>query len=88
MNKECWQLENLLEPTPCFKQAGNTPCDTPGCSVIDRIKELREKGVKIDAWWLNILPHSACRLSSVCPNNQEFLQRTSQSNTEISGKFK
>ncbi len=78
MDKECWQLKNLSEPTPCFRLAGNTPCYTPGCSVIDRIDELKRNGIEIDSWWLNILPHSACRLSSVFPNNQEFLQRINQ----------
>ena len=76
--KECWQLINLEKPTPCFKKAGNTPCNAPGCPVIDKLKELKELGLPVDEWWLKMLPHSVCRISSLSPDNQEYLQRVNQ----------
>lgn len=39
MIKECWQINNLKEYTPCFKKAGNTPCEAPGCPVLDRVRD-------------------------------------------------
>ncbi len=75
MAKECFQLISLPEPTPCFKKAGATPCETEGCPVIDRINELRKRDIKIDDWWKNMLSHSVCRISSLSRDNSEFKQR-------------
>ncbi len=75
MDKECFQLTNLPEPTPCFKKAGGTPCKGAGCLVIDHIKKLQDKGIEKSSYWQRILPHSVCRINSLSPNNGEFKQR-------------
>ena len=62
--KRCWQMENLINPTPCFNQMGG-PCIESECLVKKRIEELTNSGVEIDEWWQWILPHSACRKSTL-----------------------
>lgn len=76
--KECFQLTSLPEPTPCFKKAGGTPCKAKGCPVVDKISELKGKGIEINEWWRNMLPHSVCRISSLSKDNGEFNQRLSK----------
>jgi hypothetical protein len=75
MEKECWQLRNLKEPTPCFQKAGGFPCSATSCLVEQRIQGLELKGIEIDGWWKQILPHSVCRMSSLSTDNQEYLER-------------
>lgn len=69
MGKECWQLRNLKKPTFCFQKAGNSPCSATSCSVEKHIQELESEGIKIDDWWLWILPHTACRTGSLLADN-------------------
>jgi hypothetical protein len=43
--------------------------------VETRVEELEGRGIKIDEWWKNMLPHSTCRISSVSLDNEEYLER-------------
>lgn len=74
MRKECFQIVEGKQ-TSCFKTAGGTPCSASTCAVAERIQELISHGTKVDDWFLNILPHSTCRLSRLSPDNSEFWQR-------------
>lgn len=74
MNKECWQLAQGTF-TPCFLRKGSLPCSAPDCLVETRVEELEGRGIKIDEWWKNMLPHSTCRISSVSLDNEEYLER-------------
>lgn len=72
MAKECYQITNPQMQTPCFKYAGGQPCAADGCPVKDRIKYFKQLGTDIN---LAILLHSACRISSLSPDNHEYLLR-------------
>ena len=71
--KTCWQTY-LTEPTPCFKMAGNSPCDVDDCLVEKAAEEIP----CIYQDLILRLCHSTCRISSVSENNQEFLIRMSE----------
>lgn len=74
--KYCWQIDYLSEPTFCFKRAGELPCKEEGCPVTDKIEELEAEGIRVGLDWIqNMLVHSRCRISSLCSNNQEYLER-------------
>ena len=73
--KFCWQKDYLRVPTPCFKLAGNRPCETAGCSVDEKVQELQARGIAISLDWIEKLAHSRCRLSSLSKDNHEFQKR-------------
>ena len=74
--KVCYQNIRNIGPTSCYIKAGNSPCETEGCPVEEAIVRILEQGLtpSDDLIWL--LLHSRCRLSSLSPDNQEFLKRT------------
>ncbi|MBU1117344.1 hypothetical protein KKD37_00010 [Patescibacteria group bacterium] len=72
--KICWQLAYLPEKTPCFKMAGNSPCDADDCLVEKAIEEIP----CIYQDLILRLCHSKCRISCVSEDNQEFLIRMSE----------
>ena len=72
--KTCWQLAYLPEKTPCFKMAGNSPCDADDCLV----EKSAEKIPFIYQDLILSLCHSVCRISCVSEENQEFLIRMSK----------
>jgi len=73
--KHCWQTAYLPTPTPCFKRAGGIPCTAPGCSVDDVVGALKTKEIAITLYWINLLCHSTCRISSLSADNDEYLAR-------------
>lgn len=70
--KFCWQTDYLAEPTPCFKKAGGTACETPGCTVSDRLTEI---GGASDPQLIILMCHSRCRISSLSQDNGEYFER-------------
>lgn len=82
MLKECYQEKYPELTTNCYKLVGSIPCESNGCPVKDRIEELNAKGIKVDTSFLVLLLHSTCRISSLSPNNYEFLQREAQLKTK------
>lgn len=80
MEKYCWQIHYLETPTPCFIRAGTKPCESMGCTITNRLEELAERGIEQTLGWISLLSHSACRISSLSPDNSEYLTRTQRSN--------
>lgn len=74
MEKECWQQK--MPSTPCFREAGSYPCESSGCTVEDRIKDLQADGSIVTEGMVKLLLHSVCRISSLSPDNDEFRVRT------------
>lgn len=70
MAKECYQETN--PQTFCYKSAGGIPCVADGCPVKDKIEYFRELGIVIN---LAMLLDSTCRISSLSPDNNEYLLR-------------
>jgi len=79
--KTCYQLI-LQTPTPCFKQAGNTPCSANNCLVAEKIDQMILNGRPIPKDLLLLFLHSRCRISSLSDPkyNQEYWQRINSNN--------
>ena len=73
--KHCWQTDDLPTPTPCFKRAGGIPCTASGCPVDDAVDALKTKKIAVTPYWINLLCHSICRISSLSNDNVEYLER-------------
>ena len=73
--KFCWQRDYLRNPTPCFKQAGNRPCEAVDCLIDERVQELQVKGVFVNHDLIQLFAHSCCRLSSLSRDKHEFRER-------------
>ncbi len=81
--KFCWQRDYLLNPTPCFKQAGNRPCEATDCLISERMQELQAGGILVDHSFIQLLAHSRCRLSSLPNNKHEFQKRLASNRSSV-----
>jgi hypothetical protein len=77
-SKPCFQQNFLILPTPCFIRAGSTPCESSGCLVSDALNGKKVEQTNFDDMVLiEGLCHSACRISSLSEDNDEYLERMS-----------
>jgi len=82
--KFCWQRDYLRNPTPCFKQAGNRPCEAVDCLIDKRVQELQVKGALVNHDLIQIFAHSRCRLSSLSRDKHEFRKRLASNRSSFS----
>ena len=74
--KNCWQLNFLPEPTPCFSYTGGKPCGGQGCLVDNSLNGRHmEVSNPVDMELIKDLSHTVCRISSESPDNAEYVQR-------------